>query len=88
MNATDRGVTPEQGGQVIGSQDARGAMKTGHMRWVLAISVVLAAAVLLGAWLWYPRAPSMSPGSEAPSAAPASTGATTSPRATPNPTAP
>ena len=88
MNATDQGVSPEQGGQVIGSEDARGAMKTGHMRWVLAIGLILAVAALLGLWLWCPRAPSMSPGSEAPRAAPASTTQSAAPTATPNPTLP
>jgi hypothetical protein len=39
-----------QHGPVIGSQDARSGFMTGHMRWVLAISVALGIMVMFGAW--------------------------------------
>jgi hypothetical protein len=47
---------PSLSPEVIGEQDARQGMKTGHIRWVLAISVVLAIIALLAAWAWnWPR---------------------------------
>jgi hypothetical protein len=84
MSPTNRELPPNLGGQIIGSQDARQGLKTGHMRWVLGISVTLAVVVLSGIWFFYPRPISMSLGS---SAAPvASNTASLKPTATPNPT--
>ena len=40
----------DQHGPVIGSEDARSGFMTGHMRWVLAISVALGIMVMFGAW--------------------------------------
>jgi hypothetical protein len=40
----------DQHGPVVGPQDARSGFMTGHMRWVLAISVALGIIVMFGAW--------------------------------------
>lgn len=40
-------------GQVKTPEQARQAIKTHHLRWVLAISLVLCVLALGGAWLWY-----------------------------------
>ena len=42
----------DQHGPVIGSEDARSGFITGHMRWVLAISVALGIMVMFGAWAY------------------------------------
>ena len=77
----------DHSGQVIGSQDARQALKTGHMRWVLGISLVLAVVAMSGVWIWHPRNASMllGAGVPRPSASSART-VDSQPRATPNPT--
>ena len=36
----------------IGETEASQGQKTGHIRWVLRISVALAIAALAGAWIW------------------------------------
>jgi hypothetical protein len=41
-----------QHGPVVGSQEARSGFMTGHMRWVLAISVALGIIVMFGAWAY------------------------------------
>ena len=53
--------TEPLGGEQIGSQDARQGMKTGYMRRVLTVSVVLAVVAMLAAWLWIARPKTMVP---------------------------
>jgi hypothetical protein len=40
----------DQHGPVLGPQEARQGFMTGHMRWVLAISMVAAVLVIFGCW--------------------------------------
>jgi membrane protein YdbS with pleckstrin-like domain len=40
-------------GAVKTPDEARQAVKTFHVRWVLVISLVLAVIAVGGAWLWY-----------------------------------
>lgn len=47
----DPEANPGGDGETIQATDARGAQKTGHMRWVLGVSTVLAALAVIGAWL-------------------------------------
>ena len=42
----------DQHGPVLGSEEARSGFMTGHMRWVLAISVALGIIVMFGAWAY------------------------------------
>jgi hypothetical protein len=53
--------TEPHGGESIGSQDARQGMKTGYMRRVLTVSIVLAVVAMLAAWLWIARPRTMAP---------------------------
>ena len=43
-------VNPGGDGETIEVTDARGAQKTGYMRWVLVISTVLGLAATMIAW--------------------------------------
>ena len=59
-------------GPEISPQDARQGAKTGFMRRVLTVSVVLAVIAMIGAWLWTSRpkpvvAPASSAAAQAPS---------------------
>ena len=60
MVTLKQGAEP-QGGEHIGSQDARQGMKTGYMRRVLTVSLMLAVVAMLGAWLWIARPKTMVP---------------------------
>ena len=45
-------------GELLTPVEARQAVKTGYMRWVLAISVTLGVVALGGAYAWYEAAQS------------------------------
>ena len=47
----DPAANPGGDGETIEVTDARGGQKTGHMRWVLGVSIVLAVLAMIGAWL-------------------------------------
>jgi|HubBroStandDraft_4_1064222.scaffolds.fasta_scaffold286812_3 hypothetical protein len=47
----DPNLNPGGNGETIGVTAASGGQKTGHMRWVLGIGTVLAAAGMVTAWL-------------------------------------
>ncbi|WP_397401149.1 hypothetical protein [Phenylobacterium sp.] len=47
----DPAANPGGDGETIEVTDARGGQKTGHMRWVLGVSTVLAVLAMIGAWL-------------------------------------
>jgi hypothetical protein len=50
--------TPSPGdGQTVSAADAMGGQKTGHMRWVLSISVVMAVVVMIAAFMVMVRHP-------------------------------
>jgi hypothetical protein len=53
MTTDPRSDPASAGRKVIGEQDARQATKTGHIRWVLVISMTLAIIVLAVAWASY-----------------------------------
>ncbi len=69
MNAMPQGSPTNpptaEGQQTIAARDARQGVKTGHMRWVLVVSVILTVLVLLGAWFWASRAAPPRPSSHA-----------------------
>lgn len=50
-----------RGGEQMGAEKARQGMRTGYMRRVLTISVVLAVVAMLAAWLWIARPKTMVP---------------------------
>ncbi|MBB3893378.1 hypothetical protein GGQ61_004122 [Phenylobacterium haematophilum] len=49
--ANNPDTNPAGDGETIRAEDASAGQKTGHMRWVLAISAMLAIAALLVVWL-------------------------------------
>ena len=49
--ANDPDTNPAGDGEVISVTAASGGQKTGHIRWVLVISTVLAVAAMVVAWL-------------------------------------
>jgi hypothetical protein len=52
MDRTARGRNIGDGARQIGTEDARQATRTGYMWRVLALSLVFASLVVLGAWIW------------------------------------
>ena len=55
---THRGVQGDETGTDhvdVGAEDARQGQKTGYMRRVLSVSVMLAVIAMIGAWLWMAR---------------------------------
>ena len=45
-----RPAAPEVSGPHLEPEDARQGQVTGHMRWVLVVSLVLAIAIIFGVW--------------------------------------
>ena len=80
MTAIQRGTQPQQADDErpteLGTERARQGMTTGHIRWVLVISTLLAAVVFIAVWLSVPKPPTR----------PSTTGAAATPATAPGPT--
>jgi hypothetical protein len=59
---SDTQARAAENGQLKTPVEARQAVTTGHIRWMLAISMALVVALLGGAWAWFSASSPHDPG--------------------------
>ena len=59
---SDTEARAAENGQLKTPVEARQAVKTGHVRWMLVISMALGVVVLGGAWAWFSASSPHNPG--------------------------